>query len=363
MSELTQVTYDEKQVRKVGLTDEDLKKMYQSMVLTRILDQKILSLQKQGRVGPYVPCSGEEGCAVGAAYALEKQDWVVPSYREMGAIITRGLSLGKILAQVYGNTEDVLKGRQMSNSWGSSALNWIPAAAPVGSWLPVAVGVGMAMKIKGKTNAVLTFFGDGGTSSSDFHTAMNFAGVFKSPVVFFCRNNGYAISLPFERQTASKTIAIKAETYGFNGVRINGNDVIAVYATTKSALKKAREGGGPTLIEGVTYRVGAHSTADDPTRYRERDEVDVWRKQDPLKTLKEIILGLGIWDEEVDTKTMKRIEKRVNRAVEQSEKVPPIPLDYIFQDVYAEIPWNLREEFEEAKTLLSSEGGSPLPEE
>jgi len=337
-----------------GLGDGDLLKIYKAMLLTRAFDNKVLSLQRQGRLGAYISCTGEEGTIVPSAFALQKEDWMFTSYREVGAHIVRGLSIDLMFAQLFGNSSDLLKGRQMSNSWGSRELNIVPTAAPIGAYLPVAVGVAMGMKIKKKTNlAVLAYMGDGGTSASDFHVAMNFTGVFKAPIVFICRNNGWAISLPVSKQTASETMAIKAKAYGFEGITIDGNDALAVYETTKKALDKARSGEGPTLIESLTYRVGAHSTADDPTRYRDPKEAESWAQRDPIAIFRKNLVGRKILDEKMDQKFMQETNEMVSSAAKSQEEIPPLPPErLIFDDVYAELPPSLLEQREE---LVNSE--------
>ncbi len=327
------------------MTNKDLVNIFKLMLLTRNLDAKILSIQRQGRIGPYVPCAGEEAAMVASAYALNKQDWMVTSYRELGAHLTRGSSVDLILAQLYGNSNDELKGRQMSNSWGNRELNILPTAAPIGAYLPLAVGIGLAAKIRKETLAVLTYFGDGATSSSDFHNAMNFAGVYRSPVVFFCRNNGWAISLPVSNQTRSKSLAVKAEAYGFEGIQIDGNDAEKVLAETKKALEKARSGGGPTLIEALTYRIGPHSTADDPTRYMNWKEYEKWKERDPLDILRKRLSSEGLWDDSQEKELVKQYAAQISASIhkqESSKTVPPEEL--IFSDVYADMPWNLEEQ-------------------
>ena len=316
------------------------------MLLTRAFDSKVLSLQRQGRLGAYISCTGEEGAIVPSAYALEKEDWMFTSYREVGAHIVMGLPIELMFAQLFGNSSDLLKGRQMSNSWGSRELNIVPTAAPIGAYLPVAVGLAIAAKISKKDNiAVLAYMGDGGTSSSDFHTALNFAGVFKAPIVFICRNNGWAISVPVSRQTGSETLAIKAKAYGFEGIRIDGNDAIVVYETTKHALDKARNGGGPTLIETLTYRIGAHSTADDPSRYRDTKEAESWVRKDPVAVLRKHLVDRKILDEKMDEKLLVEASEIVASAATKEEAIPPLsPEKLIFDDVYSELPKSLLEQ-------------------
>jgi pyruvate dehydrogenase E1 component alpha subunit len=327
---------------------ETLLKIYRTMVLTRAFDAKVLSLQRQGKVGAFITTSGEEACAVASSAVLEKDDWLFTSYRETGAHLLRGLSLDLLFAQIFGNSGDLLKGRQMSNSWGSKDLNIVPTAAPIGAYLPVAVGCAMAMKKMGRKTAVLAFLGDGGTSSSDFHTAMNFAGVFKAPIVFICRNNGWAISVPVSKQTASATLAVKASAYGFVGSRIDGNDALAIYSETSKALERAKSGGGPSFIEALTYRLGAHSTADDPARYRnEREETERWKGKDPIVRLKTIVISSNAWSEEQDLELRKESDRLVSEASKRQESIPLLNLEeLLFDDVYLEPPRLLQEQKE-----------------
>jgi len=325
------------------------------MLLNRAFDNKILSLQRQGRVGAYITSGGEEGTTVASAFALEKSDWMFTSYRETGAHFVRGLSLDQMLGQLFGNKSDLLKGRQMSNSWGSKELNTVPTAAPIGAYLPVAVGTSIAAKLRREKIAVLASMGDGATSSSDFHTAMNFAGVYKAPIVFICRNNGWAISLPVSKQTASHTLSIKASAYGFPGIRVDGNDPLAVYLETYKALERARTGEGPTFIEALTYRIGPHSTADDPSRYRESKEVQTWEQKDPIARLKGFLISLKLWSEEDDKKLFENYEKMMSEAIQRQESLGPLPVqELLFDDVYSELPWFLKEQRAQLSSFLES---------
>ncbi len=270
---------------------------------------------------------------------------MISSYRELGAHLARGTSIDLILAQLFGNSNDLLKGRQMSNSWGNKELHIVPTAAPIGAYLPIAVGIGMAAKIRGKKTAVLTFFGDGGTSSSDFHVAMNFAGVFRTPVVFLCRNNGWAISLPVTKQTASESLAVKAQAYGFPGIQVDGNDAAAVYEETSRALEKARNGEGPTMIEAMTYRTGPHSTADDPSRYRDQVESQTWLKKDPIDFLRNYLIAKKLWSVSKEKGLSARYEKVIADSIRRQEATPLLPPEeLIFSDVYSKEPWFLEEE-------------------
>ena len=294
---------------------------------------------------------------VASAYALNKEDWMISSYREMGAHLVRGASIDSILAQLYGNANDLLKGRQMSNSWGDRRLNIVPTAAPIGAYLPLAVGISLGAVLKKRHHAVLTYFGDGGTSASDFHTAMNFAGVYHTPTVFFCRNNGWAISLPVSRQTASESLAVKAVAYGFGGVQVDGNDAESVFLATKRALDKARSGGGPTLIEAMTYRVGPHSTADDPNRYRTKEESEKWSKKDPVEILRRKLITKKLWSEVEEKELVSSYDREISASIERQEATETLPPEkLIFDDVYDSIPWHLEEQRKELAEYLRSEG-------
>lgn len=337
---------------KIGITHELVVKIYESVLMNRMLDNKILSLQRQGRLGPYIASTGEEGSIIGSAYALKTTDWLFSSYRELGAHLVRGLNIDLVLAQLFGNSNDLSKGRQMSNSWCSRELNIVPTAAPIGAYLPVAVGAAMASKIKHERIGFLTYFGDGATSSSDFHVAMNFAGVYKAPIVFFCRNNGWAISVPVTKQTSSRTLAVKALAYGFDGLRVDGNDALACYVATSWALDKARRGEGPTLIEAVTYRIGAHSSADDPRRYRSDEDVKNWLARDPLSLLKTHLTKEKLWDEKKESSLAEDYEQTISKAVDRQEKTSPLPPEkLIFEDVYASMPESLREQQKEFSAM------------
>jgi 2-oxoisovalerate dehydrogenase E1 component alpha subunit len=331
------------------LSDEELLRFYDFMMLTREFDTRGLRLQRQGRTGFYVPCTGEEALQIGSAAALAAQDWIYCAYREPGAALWRGMPLYKMLCQLYGNADDPIKGRQMPSHFGDRDAKFVPASSPVGTQIPMCVGSAWAAKIKKENAVFLTYFGDGATSEGDFHVGMNFAGVYKLPVVFFCKNNQYAISCPASQQTASHTFALKAVAYGFEGVRVDGNDVLAVYKVTKEAVDKARSGGGPTLIEAVTFRMGPHSTADDPRRYRTEKGVEEWKAKDPLLRFRLYLERKGLWDEAKEKALQERTMKEVDDTIRAAEKVPPPRIETIFEDVYAEMPWHLEEQMEEAK--------------
>jgi pyruvate dehydrogenase E1 component alpha subunit len=243
----------------------------------------------------------------------------------------------------------------MGNEMGSRApegINVMPVSVPVGTQTLHAVGLAWAAKLKGDPFVTLVFFGDGATSKGDFHEAMNFAGVFNIPTIFFCQNNQFAISVPRSLQTASKTIAQKAIAYGFDGIQVDGNDLLAVFTVTKEAVGKARSGGGPTLIEGVTYRFGPHTTADDPTKYRAKEEIEPWKPLDPLVRLRLFLKEKGLWNEEVENKLNEEGQKEIDQAVKEAEAVPTPAVEEIFKYVFAEMTPPLKEQMEYLKSTL-----------
>ena len=272
-------------------------RLYRSMVLNRRLDERMISLQRQGRIGFYVSSVGEEAAIYGSCLALGEFDWVLPCYREIGAALLRGCPLQVVMSQLFGTADDLLHGRQMPNHHAIRSVFYGSVSSPVGTQIPHASGIAMAMRLQKKKEVALAFFGDGATSTADFHVGANFAGVFKAPVIFLCRNNQWAISVPREVQTASETLAMKARAYGFEGIRVDGNDVFAVHEVTRQAREKACRGEGPTLIEAVTYRMLAHSTSDDPRMYREEKEVARWKRLDPLKRFRTYLIARRHWSQ------------------------------------------------------------------
>lgn len=339
--------YDPKQ--EPDLRDEDLIKIYRHLLMVRRFNERMLLLQRQGRIGFFIESTGEEACEIGPAYALNRSDWVYESYRDPGMCLVRGVPLKALVNQLMGNADDPNKGRQMGAHWGYKDWNMVSISSPVASRLSQAVGTAYAAKFKKDNTVVLTSFGDGATSQGEFHSAMNFAGVFKVPVVFLCENNQYAISLPFRRQTASENVAVKAEAYGFEGVLVDGNDVLAVYKATKAAADKARSGGGPTLIEAQTYRMGGHSSSDDPNRYRSVEEVEHWKDRDPIKRYRIYLMKKGLITEQEDRRFQEEVEKELVTTIKECEKTPMPPKLSMFTDVYAEMPWHLREEADQAQ--------------
>ena len=328
---------------------------YRNMVLTRIFDEKLISLQRQGRMGTYVSCSGQEASQIGAVLALSKdKDWIFPMYRDMGMIIQAGVSIKQLANRMIGNAEDEALGRDLPNLFAWKSKKIVSFAAPIASHLPLATGFAMAARLKKDDLVTISTFGDGATSSGEFHVAMNFAGVYKAPTIFICENNQYAISVPVRQQTASESIAVKAHAYGFDGIKVDGNDIFAVYTAVRWAAEKARRGDGPTLIECVTYRLGAHSTADDWKKYRSTDEVETWRRKDPIPRLEEyLIRNREAWSEDKDAKLRSEIEVEIGQTISSSEKIPPPDPMTMFDDVYSSRSKNLEEQSKELKSQES----------
>lgn len=329
------------------ISKDELRRLYKLMILVRALDIRGLQLQRQGRIGFFIGSLGQEACQIGSAYALRPEDWVFPAYREIGAALLRGVTLKQVMNQYFANAEDLEKGRQLTNLYGAKSVHFVSGSAPIATQLPHAVGTALAAKIRGDPIVTLAYFGDGATSENDFHTAMNFAGVFKTPTIFFCQNNHWAISVPIEKQTSAETIAIKAKAYGFEGVRVDGNDILAVYRTTREAVEKARKGEGPTLIEAVTYRMGPHSSSDDPKRYIAEQELAEWQKRDPITRFRRYLEKKRMWSETDEKKAQEDVNRELDEAIAYAEKVPRPALETLFTDVYAEMPWHLEEQLHE----------------
>jgi pyruvate dehydrogenase E1 component alpha subunit len=333
---------------------DELRRLYRLMVLVRTLDIRGLQLQRQGRIGFFIGSLGQEACQIGSAYALKPEDWVFPAYREIGVALLRGVTLKQLMNQYFANAEDLEKGRQLTNLYGAKSVNFVSGSAPIATQLPHAVGTAMAAKIRGDPIVTLVYFGEGATSENDFHTGMNFAGVFKTPTIFFCQNNHWAISVPVERQTGAETIAIKAKAYGFEGVRVDGNDVLAVYRTVKEAVEKARKGEGPTLIEAVTYRLGPHSSSDDPTRYRTKEELEAWQRRDPIIRFRRYLEKKRLWSESDEERVQVDTNREIDEAITYAEKVSRPALETLFTDVYADMPWHLEEQLHELQREKNS---------
>jgi pyruvate dehydrogenase E1 component alpha subunit len=328
------------------IAEETLLRLHHTMLLARRFDERLLSLQRQGRIGTFPPITGQEAAHLGAVAMLQPSDWIVPAFREMAADIWRGRSLESIIVYNNGFNE---AGRIPAER------NDMPIAIPVGSQILHAVGIAWAIKYRGRDDVAVTFFGDGATSQGDFHEALNFAGVFQVPVVFVCQNNQWAISIPRANQTRSRTLAQKALAYGIAGIQVDGNDLLAVYAAADEAVKRARSGAGATLIECVTYRMAVHTTADDPKRYRTDAEVEEWRRKDPITRFQTYLAAKGLLTADAvaaaEADVLAQIQAAVDRAEEEMNRLGD-PL-LMFEHAYADMPEHLKQQKEEFIRLLA----------
>jgi pyruvate dehydrogenase E1 component alpha subunit len=330
------------------LAPDELRALYRSMMLGRRLDERMVRLQRQGRIGTFAPLKGQEASQMGSVFTLRPTDWMVPSFRETAAMLWRGWPIEQLLRLFAGYIEG---GRP------APTQHDLPITIPVATQLPHAVGLAYAAQYRGDDAVVMVYFGDGATSEGDFHEALNFAGVWHVPVVFVCQNNQWAISVPLKKQTHSKTIAQKALAYGLPGIQVDGNDVLAVYAAAREAVDRARAGEGPTLIECVTYRLGVHTTADDPTKYRGEEEVNMWEQKDPLTRFTAYMKTKGLLEEGLETV----LDAEIAEAVRRFEATPPPDPLAMFDHVYAELPPHLREERDELAARLGG-AAAPAPE-
>jgi pyruvate dehydrogenase E1 component alpha subunit/2-oxoisovalerate dehydrogenase E1 component alpha subunit len=317
---------------------------YRHMRRLRILDARMILLQRQGRVGFYGACTGQEAVPIATGLVTKKDDWVFPALREQSVMLVRGFPLRQFIAQVFGNSGDVAKGRQMPSHQSGKSVHQVSWSSCIGPQVPQAVGTAMAMKLRKDPNVSFGFCGDGATSQPDFHTAMHFAAKFGAPAVLVCQNNHWSISVPTAKQTAARTIAVKGRAYGMRSVRVDGNDLLAMYKVLTDAADRARRGEGPTFVEALTYRIGAHSTSDDPTRYRADAEVEAWKKKDPVDRLAKHLRLLGLVDDAHEAKLDEDLSAEIGAAVNEVEAMGAPARESLFEDVYAELPAHLRDE-------------------
>lgn len=325
------------------LSDEDLLKIYRTMRFSRIIDERMLNWQRQGRMLTYAPNIGQEAAQVGSSWALAKQDWVVGSFRELGAWLNKEVDLAKIMMYWYGN------------EWGSAMgveKHIMPVSVPIATHLLHATGIAMAANYRGLDEVAMSYVGDGGTSEGDFHEALNFASVYDAAVVFVVQNNQYAISVPRAKQTKSKNIAMKAVAYGMPGILVDGNDIFAMIAASRAAVEHARSGKGPVLIEAYTYRMGAHTTSDDPTKYREDSEVEKWAPKDPILRLEKYMIAKGLLKEE-DIEPMKEeLDKIVADTYASIEHSSDTKVEDIFKYHYETMTPQLEEQLADYQAFL-----------
>ena len=334
----TRVNVKEGRHTALGLSDEDVVQMYRTMVMARLCDEAQFRLNRQGRAPFVVPVSGHEGCQVGTAWAFEKgKDVFVPYYRDMAACLVAGMTPRDVFLAVFGKRDDPSSGgRQMPAHWSSREHGILTGSSPIATQIPHAAGVGYAIKYRDEDAVVGCWFGDGATSEGDWHEGLNFAGIHKLPVVWFCENNKYAISVPLEKQMAVKDVAIRAEAYGFEGVVVEGNDVLACYEASRRAVDKARSGGGPTLIELKTYRFHPHTSDDDDRTYRSREEVDEAKRNDSLIVFGDYLREQELLStediEQLRTETKQQVDAEVEAAWTAADPEPESALRHVFAD-------------------------------
>ncbi|MDY0406017.1 pyruvate dehydrogenase (acetyl-transferring) E1 component subunit alpha [Virgibacillus sp. 179-BFC.A HS] len=323
------------------LSDEQLKELMTRMVYTRVLDQRSIALNRQGRLGFYAPTAGQEASQLGSHYALDKEDYILPGYRDVPQLIWHGLPLYQAFLFSRGH----FHGNQMPEG-----VNALSPQIIIGAQYVQAAGVALGLKKRGKKNVAITYTGDGGTSQGDFYEGMNFAAAYKANAIFIVQNNGFAISVPRDKQTAAKTLAQKAVAAGIEGIQVDGMDVLAVYAATKHARERAINGEGPTLIETLTYRYGPHTMAgDDPTRYRTSDLDSEWEKKDPLVRFRTFLENKNLWSEEEENKVIEKAKAEIKDAIKQADKYPKQKVTDLISNMFETLPTNLEEQMEEYK--------------
>lgn len=332
------------------IEDEVLVRGLEAMITTQLFDERMLILQRQGYISFALGSRGEEACAVASAAALTQDDWLYPQYREAGVMFWRGYGISPFVHHMFCNRDDIIKGRQMPNHFGSRDLNVVTVSSSLASKIPQAAGAAYAMKLQKKPSVTVSYFGDGSASEGDFHVGLNFAAVRKAPVIFFCRNNGYAISTPQEDQYAGDGIASRGPGYGIKTVRLDGNDFFAIHEQVSQAREYCLAGNGPVLIEAMTYRMGAHSTSDDPTQYRTDAEVAAWERRCPIQRLRAHLNKRKLWSLDQEKELTERVRQELDEAVERARHTPPPELHSMIEDVYEQVPAELEEQLKQATT-------------
>jgi len=328
-------------------------KIYQSLAFHRVLDERMVASQRQGRLSFYMTALGEEATSVGGAAGLEPQDMIMMQYREQGALIYRGFALDDLMNQLFSNAGDLGKGRQMPIHYGSKALNCMTVSSPLATQIPQATGYAYGQKLHGLDAVTICYFGEGAASEGDFHAGLNMAAVQKAPVIFFCRNNGYAISTPSDEQFKGNGIASRGVGYGIKTIRIDGNDILAVLKATQLARAYAVKESKPVLIEAMSYRLGAHSTSDDPSGYRTKEEEAKWQSHDPILRMKNWMLNQNWWDEAQETALFEQYREQVLAAVKVAEKIDKPHIDTLITDVYDVPTSQLQAQLDEVKTHVN----------
>jgi len=346
------------------LSAEKIVEFYTGMVMLNTMDKIMFDSHRQGRISFYMTSFGEEAAQFGSAGAIQSSDWVFAQYREAGVLIHRKMPLKLMMAQCYGNKEDLGKGRQMPIHYGNRKLNFVTISSTLTTQLPQASGVAYSFKRDKSGRVVMCYFGEGASSEGDAHAAMNFASTLSCPVIFFCRNNGYAISTPASEQYGGDGIVLRGLGYGMSAIRVDGNDLFAVYEATRMARRICAEKSRPVLIEAMTYRVGHHSTSDDSSAYRSVEEVRSWEKNDsPIRRVYNYLLANSLWSEARERELREEARAQVIEAFNWAEKLKRLPISSMFDDVYDEMPANLRRQREELRQHLEEFGDQyPLGE-
>ena len=335
------------------LSRDQAQKIYSDMLYTRMLDERMQGAQRQGRLSFYLTCTGEEAAVAGTIAAFQPQDMVMAQYREQVALRYRGFTTAQFMNQLFSNGQDLGKGRQMPVHYGCRELNMMTISSPLATQIPQAAGYAYGQKLKGKDACTLCYFGEGAASEGDFHAGLNMAAVHKSPVVFVVRNNGYAISTPCCEQFASDGIAPRGLGYGIKAIRVDGNDILAVYAASLEARRIATQEQRPVLVETMSYRLGAHSTSDDPSGYRSKEEEQEWRDKDPIQRMKTWLITQRWWDEESDAELQKSYRTEILAELKLAEQRDKPPLRDMITDVYKTVPSHLLEQFQELEAHIA----------
>lgn len=328
-----------------ALSPDELRALFRHMLRVRCLDDRMLKLQRAGRIGFVGTAKGLEAAIIGSAFALEPRDWLWSGLREGSAAVMRGLPLSEYIAQMYCNSNDTAKGRQMCNHFQHKASHYPSWSSVIGTQIPHGVGAALAAKQRGIDEVHAIYFGDGATSSNGFHSGLNFAGVWKAPVVFVCIDNGWAISVCSREQTAAESYADKALAYGMPGIEVDGNDALACYREVRAALARARSGGGPSLLVLKTYRMMGHSSSDDPTKYRDSAEVERWAARDPLERMERHLLAQGVLAAGGRAQLEEALFAEIDAEIHVQESAPPMALRTLVEDVYADVPRHLRRQY------------------
>lgn len=331
--------------------------LFSSMLYLRTFDEEVLALQRAGRIRFCNPSTGQEASQIGSAAALSPEDWVFPSYRVAGVYLYRKGSPLPLLHQLYGNARDLSRGTQLPMHFGDREARFLSVSSPIGTQITQAVGLSLGCMLRGEPEVAIAYFGDGATSSNDFHAALNFAGVFRTPTIFYCENNQYALSVPVSRQTASESLASKGAAYGVPSLQIDGNDVLAVYEAVQQAAERARRGEGPTFLEAVTYRLGLHSSSDDPRLYRPSEEEELWKPKDPVLRMRKLLNRMGWWSAAWEQEVRQGHLWEIRTAVLEAESQPGPEPESLFDHVYAEPTPGLRAQ-RRLLAELGKDGGS-----